>query len=879
MQICPICASRCIYFSKKKNCYGCEDCNNFFDTPLIESGYRIFISYGHDDNQALVTKIKEYLLSKGYEVWIDSSAIKKGSDWREKIVDGLIASNGVLAFLSEHSVRNPGVCLDELRIALRLKHAFVKSILLESEEITHPPYHLSEGQWVDMKDWKEVPEKEWDDYFHQKMDELIEALESDEAIELEEQLKFIGSKLAVNEQIGKEQSLLKEEFIGRKWLTEQVQDWLENSNNNRMMILGVPGSGKSAFSANFSEYSVDVIGTIYFSYDNDYLKNIDRVICYLAYKLALNIADYRKILYSLLKEKSKALSDLHDTGLFEFLILNPLYLSVNTSRENHLLIFDGLDETSEEVAKFIFNKARQLPSWIKSLFTTRYDETSLSIYSNAYTLVLDQNEERNKEDIKEYVSTRLNLDKDSQEMKVLLDRFDGSFMYAKAFVLAVLGQQISLNDINSIPRGINEFYLEFFNRLFPSYTDFIKARPFFEILCVDETIINPILYYALELDKDSLWELRHSLKSLIITEKAQNEMRTLKFIHKSIYDWIQNKELANQYYIDKKNGYKTLFQTYLRLIKDRKGVILDKYVFEEDKKGVKEINKCIQSFKDDNIKWLFKAGYYKEYKKVLLACFNKDKIDVSDYLYYYRFINLWKWADFFPKEEDVSALINKLIEIVTYPASRMVSSFAHRGLEICASLLAELIQTPRYKEVFFKFTERTVSGYFMSAASDLDGETRGGWDKYYYTLYINICLKKLEKLNVDIPMNVKKECERCKLTFNAFDGDPKEGMFMERNREDNSPYVYGLLCHKDFYKDICTYEPENEMFKELKIDYNTTALRYYFIYGDDEDNEYVNRCVEELANIKEAGMFALDYLVKKGYSQRLEYVKKVMNNL
>ena len=69
------------------------------------------------------------------------------------------------------------------------------------------------------------------------------------------------------------------------------------------------------------------------------------------------------------------------------------------------------------------------------------------------------------------------------------------------------------------------------------------------------------------------------------------------------------------------------------------------------------------------------------------------------------------------------------------------------------------------------------------------------------------------------------------------------------------------------------------MFKGLKIDYNTTALRYYFIYGDDEDNEYVNRCVEELANIKEAGMFALDYLVKKGYSQRLEYVKKVMNNL
>ena len=41
--------------------------------------------------------------------------------------------------------------------------------------------------------------------------------------------------------------------------------------------------------------------------------------------------------------------------------------------------------------------------------------------------------------------------------------------------------------------------------------------------------------------------------------------------------------------------------------------------------------------------------------------------------------------------------------------------------------------------------------------------------------------------------------------------------------------------------------------------------------------EYVKACIKHLANVKEAGAFALDYLTKKGYTQRLEYVKKVTN--
>ena len=192
MEICPYCASENIYFSKKKGHYICEDCDKCFDQPSSEKGMRIFISYGHDENSAIVSMIKDFLVEKGFDVWIDTGNIQKGQDWRESITNGLAASNGVLAFLTKHSVRDPGVCLDEIRIALRLKHSYVKSILLESDSEVKPPYHLTDRQWIDMGDWRSVPNVQWNAYFQEKMSELLEALESTETKQYEEDMKYIS---------------------------------------------------------------------------------------------------------------------------------------------------------------------------------------------------------------------------------------------------------------------------------------------------------------------------------------------------------------------------------------------------------------------------------------------------------------------------------------------------------------------------------------------------------------------------------------------------------------------------------------------------------------------------------------------------------------
>jgi len=63
---------------------------------------KIFLSYGHDSNEPLIEKIKEYLSKDAdgnlkHEVWIDTSEIKVGKDEREKTTKGVLESDVVLA--------------------------------------------------------------------------------------------------------------------------------------------------------------------------------------------------------------------------------------------------------------------------------------------------------------------------------------------------------------------------------------------------------------------------------------------------------------------------------------------------------------------------------------------------------------------------------------------------------------------------------------------------------------------------------------------------------------------------------------------------------------------------------------------------------------
>ena len=114
---------------------------------------KLFLSYGHKEH-AIARLIQESLISDGFEVWIDESEIKEGDDWRTKIVQGILESQGVVGCLSKYSVRDPGVCLDELSISVGYRYGNIATVLLEAESEVKVPSSVSHIQWIDMSMWK-----------------------------------------------------------------------------------------------------------------------------------------------------------------------------------------------------------------------------------------------------------------------------------------------------------------------------------------------------------------------------------------------------------------------------------------------------------------------------------------------------------------------------------------------------------------------------------------------------------------------------------------------------------------------------------------------------------------------------------------------------
>ena len=126
---CPQC-DRSVPFSNRRNRHYCDECQLVFDAPKpVTDPQTIFLSYAHksereedfDVSEELVLLIKAELDQDGHTVWIDKEGIRSGSQWRERITSAILEHAHFLSFLSRRSVRDPGVCLNEIATALGSK--------------------------------------------------------------------------------------------------------------------------------------------------------------------------------------------------------------------------------------------------------------------------------------------------------------------------------------------------------------------------------------------------------------------------------------------------------------------------------------------------------------------------------------------------------------------------------------------------------------------------------------------------------------------------------------------------------------------------------------------------------------------------------------
>jgi len=588
--ICPICKEIAEFsFSKKHQQYRCSECGGLCNDlpphsePTIEgvvvAPQTIFLSYAHkserkedfDISEELVWLIKDDLEQHGHQVWIDQEGIQSGSQWRERITTAILSHTHFFSFLSRRSVRDPGVCLNEIAIALGSGRQ-IQTLLTESEETVRLPLTISHLQWHYFKDWQDIkngnklgPHGEtWDVWFKEKMSHLYKNLSDVQSVRVAGELQNLKDILDPRTF---EAEIIRDVdgFFGRKWLFDQCNDWLNHSSNRVFWLKGGPGIGKSSFSAKLVHQANSAIVGFFkcdFQGNKSPEDSASECIRTLAYQLATRLPDYRmKLLYQQIIDKQKILSRTSD-DLFTYLITEPLNLSGKIPEATRLaFVIDGLDEAGRSdgqnaLADLIYKHADKLPPWLGIIMTSRPEKYLEQQFTRFETTEIMGNSAENALDLKDYLNSVLPEDlvepNRSIMIQKMIEKSEGTFLYLR---MILKDATIDLTNPANLPSGLDDIYSRDFKRYFPNNMVFDKdIEPFLRLLSsapgpIPKELIGDILGID---ERDIHIKVMQPLGSYL-TEKNQ----AIQFIHKSVPDWLKDPKRSGVYQV-RQSGEKLL---------------------------------------------------------------------------------------------------------------------------------------------------------------------------------------------------------------------------------------------------------------------------------------------------------------------------------
>lgn len=566
---CPKCGSEDVFQKKDGSCL-CGACGHRFVPQTAEKTFvpmRLFISYGHKESE-ICKRIYQALKERGHQPWFDEDQIRFGHDWRERLANGIEASNSVVACLSQYSTREKGVCLDELAISVGVKGGNIVSILLDD---VNPPSAVSHRQWLDMRDWEEkldAGEDVFKPWFDAKMAELFDVLESKENREFSGQITELQNRLTIYYSTSRQAKLLRNSFVGRAWLNDAITNWLQDDTAQRTCLLtGAPGVGKSAYAAHFTHYNDHVAAALFCSSDMDTFNDPRTVIQTVAYLMACRLTAYRQSLMLHLPEDRAAVQRLSEKELFEQLISKPLSLSVNGNHERMVILLDGLDECGSPennvLAKTLYEFSGCLPDWLRILIVAR-DIPAISVYTKgAYRIEIGSESENNLEDIRAYY--RFELESKfgddphwDDALERMTARSQGIFLYAQ-MLTDLLRSRGMLGAVEEYPDGLDAVFTSWFGWFF-SDSDFRSFwRPAIScILGAPAPLPAETLRRVMHWGENELADFCARLKVLLRVEKNEFDEETLVFDHAFVREWLTRGAGENVYFCSPKDGAEKL---------------------------------------------------------------------------------------------------------------------------------------------------------------------------------------------------------------------------------------------------------------------------------------------------------------------------------
>ena len=586
---CIYCGSEDVIYRKFHHIWECQDCGESFDPDERErmtEEINVFFSYAHDDKNSengavVVDRLKQLIEEKSggkIKIWLDTYSIPRNKDWRELITGGIVESDRFVGFMSRKALRDPGVCRDELGIAVGSRYGIISCVLLEGERTLNPPAEFTERQWIDLSDWKkkrDEGEAEFERFLNDAADELIGILRDPETLRFNHEVKKLKESLGISavDEMTRIDELLKFKMTGRGWLENIINTWLNDKNGSRVMTLYAdPGAGKSLFSAHFQFANPNVIAALACDSRSEEYSQTDKITDRLAYLIALRLPDYRRQLMHILTDKKTLTKTGHDR--FNTLIATPLSRVIDGERSAKLIIIDGLDEAkSGALAGFIRSYHDKLKTYIRILITARPErmlrrQLAPSAEFSCTELNLDDYAETNDADIRQYYEENLeDLLKDRPGCDIFMNRLveasSGIFYYAFT-ILPQLRESLEKGEPlegMTFPQGLNALLLKTFLRKFgePDASGSVEKYNAFVREPLSMVAASPYALPLKTLQKMQGWtnaRLEDFLRSLETMFDLSGGF--IRLFHKSFTDWLNDSEASAAFYAPQEDGIRSL---------------------------------------------------------------------------------------------------------------------------------------------------------------------------------------------------------------------------------------------------------------------------------------------------------------------------------
>lgn len=518
---------------------------------------KVFISYGHGHHDQVVKRLADDLRTYGIEVFLDVDYLHKG-DWERIIDEHILACRYFLFMVSARSVSHDGYCLNELCRAGEVQSEIIP-ICLDNSTV---PLSINKKQRLSLISAIDPDGNLVDSEYRKVLTKLFEILSgkvrlgfSDSEIRLRSSLKPISSKeLTYGYYTG---------FSGRRDVFDAVEKFMA-SNNNVFWLNAGPGTGKTAISSMLTWRYPDMVGALHFCrFNNSDRVNPKVIITSVAYQLAEAIPEYKDRLLNLME--LDRLFEKNATRIFEYLIIEPM--AKLEHRKPLMVIIDALDECSgmgrNEICSILQRTRESLPWWLKFVLTSR-NEPEVSRILKPISQVFVLSEAQTQEDLKEYYTKQF-PEATEHQIEILINKSEGSFLYAREIVKQIRDDNLSLGDINVFPVGIYGFFNDCFSRIFNNSNDnlvsFEEVKPLLEFLCIEQ---EPTEISFLE---DFFGWDEYYVKRILaaICSLFPLKDKFIEPLHKSIIDWLTSDDIDQVYFISRKNGYKRLL-TYVEQV-------------------------------------------------------------------------------------------------------------------------------------------------------------------------------------------------------------------------------------------------------------------------------------------------------------------------